>query len=44
MKFKYLATVASASIMTLGLAGIPNNFNSVNAYPCATAQVDPCAA
>ena len=39
MKFKYLATFTAASIITLGLAGTPNTFNSVNAYPCAS----PCA-
>ena len=39
MKFKYLATFAAASIITLGLTGTPNNLNRVNAYPCAS----PCA-
>ena len=39
MKFKYLATFAAASILAMGLAGTPNSFNSVNAYPCAS----PCA-
>jgi len=52
MKFRYLATLAAASILTLGLAGTPQNFNSVNAYPCASpcagiknpcAGVNPCA-
>ena len=52
MKFKYLATVAAASIITLGFSGTAS-FNSVNAYPCAApcsaagknpcASVDPCS-
>ena len=46
MKFKYLATVAAASILSLGLVGTSLNFNSVNAYPCAgnpCAGANPCA-
>ena len=39
MKFRYLAIFAAASILALGLAGTSNNFNSVNANPCA----NPCA-
>ena len=42
MKFKYLATIIAASIITLGLAGIPQSFNSVSANPCSS--VNPCAA
>ena len=42
MKFKYLATFAAASILALGLSGTPNNFNSVNANPCAGTE-NPCA-
>ncbi len=48
MKFKYLATITAASIISLGLAGAPRSFNIVNANPCAAANpcasVDPCAA
>ena len=48
MKFKYLATITAASIISLGLAGAPRSFNMVNANPCAAvnpcASVDPCAA
>lgn len=47
MKFKYLATITAASIISLGLAGAPRSFNMVNANPCAAANpcasVDPCA-
>ncbi len=47
MKFKYLVTVTAISIISLGLAGTPRNFNIVNANPCAganpCASVDPCA-
>jgi YHS domain-containing protein len=47
MKFKYLATITAASIISLGLAGAPRSFNMVNANPCAganpCASVDPCA-
>lgn len=47
MKFKYLATITAASIISLGLAGAPRNFNMVNANPCAAANpcasIDPCA-
>ena len=42
MKFKYLATLAAASIISLGLTSVPDSFNTVNAYPCASAN--PCAA
>ena len=45
MKFKYIAVLAAASIISLGLIGTPSN---VNAYPCAGADpcagLDPCAA
>lgn len=41
MKFKYLATLTAASIISLGLTSVPNNFNAVSAYPCAGAN--PCA-
>ncbi len=48
MKFKYLATVAAASIITLGLVGIPQSFNAVSANPCSSvnpcASANPCAA
>ncbi len=49
MKLKYLATVAAASIISLGFVSIPQNFNSAVAYPCAApansdAGVEPCAA
>lgn len=42
MKFKYLATVAAASIISLGLTGIPSTLKNVNAAPCAAAE-NPCA-
>ncbi len=41
MKFKYLATIAALSIITLGLAGTPQSFNSVSANPCSS--VNPCS-
>ena len=47
MKFKYLATLAAASIITLSFAGTSLKFNSANAGPCAAnpcASVDPCSA
>ena len=49
MKLKYLATLTAAAILSLGLAGTPNNFiSSVNANPCAStnpcAGANPCAA
>ncbi len=41
MKFKYLATIAAASIVSLGLVGTAIN---VNANPCAAVeQANPCA-
>ena len=39
MKFKYLAALAAASIISLELTGVPNSFNTVNAYPCAGANL-----
>ena len=43
MKLKYLATFAAVSIISLGFVNIPQNFNTVVAYPCA-APANPCAA
>lgn len=43
MKLKYLLTVAVASILTLGVVNLTQDFNTANANPCAS-QVDPCAA
>ena len=47
MKLKYLVTVATASIISLGFVSIPQNFNTAIAYPCAganpCASADPCA-
>ena len=46
MKFKYLATITAASIISLGLAATPSSFNIVTANPCAgnpCAGVNPCA-
>jgi YHS domain-containing protein len=42
MKLKYLATIATASIITLGLIVAPQTFQAVNANPCASSN--PCAA
>lgn len=47
MKFKYLVTIAAASIISLGVAGVSSHVNVANAGPCAganpCASVDPCA-
>lgn len=46
MKFKYLATITAASIISLGLAATPSSFNIVTANPCAgnpCAGANPCA-